>query len=325
VNQSRPAAGSGTGSRTIVAGVVQYCVTASGDATVLCVDPDAETAAAFEGTDGIDTLAVETVADARDVVSTQHVDCVVAEYDLPDGTGFELFDSLREDRPNIGCILYTATPYLEMGSDATGETVVEYVRKTGDDAVTRLVETAQTVIRDRTQAGFPLPPDEDERLETLSKYDVPALDAVETFDRLSALIASHFDVTVAFIGLLDENEERFLACHGAEWETLAREDSICTYAILDDDVTVIEDVREDRRFAHNETLEALGIRSYAGAKIEAPNGQVIGQLCVTDDEPRSYTDAERADLRLFAEEVSEQIELRRRLMTDQAAPAGDRS
>jgi len=98
-----------------------------------------------------------------------------------------------------------------------------------------------------------------------------------------------------------------------DWETLSREDSICTYAMLEDDVTVIEDVQADPRFEHNETLKALGIRSYAGAKIEAPNGQVIGQLCVTNEQPRSYTEAERADLALFADEVAEQLELRRRL------------
>lgn len=288
-------------------------MTPRGGATVLCVDPDAETAAAFQDIDEIDTRQAETVADAQDVVRTETIDCVVSEYELSDGTGFDLFEAVRETRPNLGCVLYTATPYHEMSETATGSTVAEYVSKTSRAAARRLVETVQTVVNDRTQAGFPLPPGEDERLSTLAQYDIPSLEAVDTFDRLSKLIASHFDVTVAFIGLIDEYEERFLACHGADWETLSREETICTYAMLEDDVTVIEDVQADPRFEANETLQALGIRSYAGAKIEAPNGQVIGQLCVTNETPRSYTEAEQADLKLFAEEVAEQLELRRRL------------
>jgi CheY-like chemotaxis protein len=298
-------------------------VTASREATVLCVDPTGETAGAFDGTEEIDTLAVETAADAREAVENRRVDCVVAEYDLSDATGFELFDQLRETQPNLGCILYTATAYGEMGADASGSTVAEYVPKSGSDGATRLVETVRSVVGERTQAGFPLPPEEDQRLATLAKYDVPDLETTETFDRISRLVASHFDVTVAFVGLIDEYEERFLTCHGADWERLSREDTICTYAMLEEDVTVIEDVQADSRFEHNETLRALGIRSYAGATIAAPNGQAIGQLCVTNEQPRSYTDEEQRDLQLFADEVAEQLELRRRLREAEETDGGE--
>jgi CheY-like chemotaxis protein len=298
-------------------------VTASRDVTVLCVDPAGETAAAFDDAEDVDTLQVESSADALTVVDGQRVDCVVAEYDLPDGTGFELFDQLREVQPNLGCILYTATTYGEMGEDASGSTVAEYIPKSGANAATRLVDAVQSVVGDRTQAAFPLPPGEDERLATLAKYDVPDLDATDTFERISRLVASHFDVTVAFVGLIDEYEERFLACHGADWESLSREDTICTYAMLEDEVTVIEDVQADPRFESNETLKALGIRSYAGATIAAPNGQAIGQLCVTNEQPRSYTAEERRDLRLFAEEVAEQLELRRRLREAEEPDGGE--
>jgi len=287
-------------------------VTAIGASTVLCVDPAGEAAAVFDDVETIESRRATTVADARELARDERVDCVVAEYELPDGTGFELFEQLRAEHPNLGCVLYTAQSYGEM-DDATGKTVAEYVRKAAETGPQRLRETVQTILDDRTQVGFPLPPDEDQRLDAVAEYDIPDLLAVETFDRLTALVASHFDVTVAFVGLVDEDEERFLACHGADWKALSREDSICTYAMLEEDVTVIEDVQDDRRFEHNETLQSLGIRSYAGAQITAPNGQVIGQLCVTDEQPRSYSEDERTDLALFADEAAEQLELRRRL------------
>lgn len=96
------------------------------------------------------------------------------------------------------------------------------------------------IVDDRTQVGFPLPPDETERLEALSASDVRDYEAVASFDRLTTLVANHFDISIAFVGLIGEAEERFVACHGADWTTLAREDSICTYAILEEEVTVVD-------------------------------------------------------------------------------------
>ena len=73
---------------------------------------------------------------------------------------------------------------------------------------------------------------------------------------------------------------------------------------------VVEDIRDDARFAENEQLENLGIRSYAGANMTASNGQVIGQVCLLDHEPRSYNAEEQAELEDFAATAMEILELR---------------
>ncbi|MFC7132509.1 MULTISPECIES: GAF domain-containing protein [Salinibaculum] len=283
------------------------------DITVLCVDPETATADTVANRAEIRAVPAEDVAAGREAAAATDVDCVVAEYDLPDGTGFDVFEAVRESHPNAACILYTEADRAEIDTGAFRDTVAEFLPKDSPNAGDRLVDMVHIAVVDRTQVGFPLPDDEDARLDALAAYDVESFDAVETFDRLSKLVASHFDIRVAFVGLLHEIEERFVACHGADWETLDREDSICTYAILDDEVTVIENVQADPRFAYNETLKELEIRSYAGANITTPDGTVIGELCLVHDEPRSYDDAGLADLQRFAEEVSEQLELRRRL------------
>jgi ActR/RegA family two-component response regulator len=303
-------------------------VTGREDRTVLCVDPDDATAAIFEERPGFTVVAAGSIESARDAADFRDVDCVVAEYELADGTAFDLFEVVRESAPNAGCVLFTAAGHTEIDPGAVRNAVAEYLPKGGRNAETRLVETVEMIVDDRTQVGFPLPPDENERLEALSAYDVRDYDAMAAFDRLSTLVASHFDVSIAFIGLIGEVEERFVACHGADWTTLAREDSICTYAILDEEVTVVEDVREDPRFRYNETPERQDVRSYAGANITTPGGEVVGELCLIDDEPRSYTVQEQGDLQLFADEVAEQFELRRRLgeveASDGAAADGGR-
>lgn len=295
-----------------------------GERTVLCVDPDAETATLFDEADEFQVLTATSSEAAAELIGSHDIDCVVAEYELGENTGFDLFESVRQSSPNAGCILFTTTGHDEIDPGAVRNAVAEYLPKSGRNAEERLLETVRTITAERTQVGFPLPPDEDERLQTLAAYDVTDYEAVEAFDRLSTLIANHFAIRVAFIGLISETEERFVACHGADWDPIDREDSICTYAILDDDITVVEDVGEDPRFEHNETLEEKQIRSYAGANITAPDGQVIGELCLIDDEPRSYSAEERTDLQRFADEVSEQFEFRRRLReTDVAADGGE--
>jgi GAF domain-containing protein len=201
--------------------------------------------------------------------------------------------------------------------------VVEYVPRSIPDARERLVALVTEAIQGTYQVAYPVPEDEKARIEALAAYDVEALAAAETFDRLTKLVASHFGIDVAFVGLVDEHAERFVACEGANWEALTREDTICTHTILEEAVMVVEDVREDPRFAANDRLRELDIRSYAGVRLTTPDGHAIGALCCTDSEPRSYTDAELRDLRLFAEEVTEQLELRRRVSEREGRVTGE--
>lgn len=283
------------------------------DITVLCVGPAGTTLAVFRDRASFDPIGADDIETAIATAETTGVDCVVAEYALPDGTAFDLFEQVRDHHPNAACVLYTDTDYDEIETAAFRDTVAEFLPKGAPDSDDRLADVVRNAVVNRTQVGFPLPTDEDARLEAVEAYDTGDLNAVETFDRLSKLIANHFDINVAFIGLVHEVEERFVACHGADWKSLDREDSICTYAILDEDVTVIQDVQADPRFEHNETLKQLDIRSYAGANITAADGTVLGELCLIHDEPRTYTAEELADLQLFADEVSEQLQLRYRL------------
>lgn len=238
--------------------------------TVLCVDPDDEarraTARALDDGDRVDTVGCSSLADAGDALDDDSIDCVVTEYDLPDGTGLDVVARVRETAPDTPCILFTnASPdHIETGGREGA--VVEYLPKDTPEARASLARLVGNVVGHRSQVGYPLPTAEDERLAVLEQYDRPDLDAADAFDRLTALARRHFDVDVAFVGLVDAHEERFLACRGAEWETLSRENSICTHTILRDDAMVVEDTATDDRFADNERLVELDIRSYAGVR-----------------------------------------------------------
>jgi len=286
--------------------------------STVVVDPDPDdcerTTAALADADDVRVVeGIERLADLDSILSSS-VDCVVTEYDLPDGTGLDVTRRVRERSPDTPCVLFTSADPADIDTANSRDLVVEYLPKEMPDAHASLVRLVKNVVAERRQVAYPLPDEEDERLAALRQYDLPEFDAVEAFDRIAELARSHFAVNIAFVGLVDAHEERFIACRGADWETLDREDTICTHTILGDDVLVVEDVQADDRFRHNEILEELDIRSYAGAPLETPSGVTIGALCLIDDEQRTYDDAQRSDLRRFADEAMEQLELRRRLL-----------
>lgn len=282
--------------------------------TVLCLESDPEErAATVEALAGAGFAVVEAATISGGIASLDtSIDCVVTATTLSDGSGFDVVERVRKRHADCPVVLFGEASPADVPRDGRSH-VVEYVPRSIPDARERLASLVTDATLGGYQVAYPVPEDERARLDALAEYDVSASTAAEAFDRLTKLVVSHFDIDVAFVGLVDEHEERFVACEGANWETLAREETICTHTILQDDVMVVEDVGEDPRFASNETLRELGIRSYAGARLTTPGGHTIGALCCTDGEPRSYTDEEVSELRLFADEVLEQLELRRRL------------
>jgi CheY-like chemotaxis protein len=283
---------------------------------IACVDADQDarqdTQDALENA-GHGTVGCKSVAEAADLVSAGDIDCVVTEYSLPDGTGLDLTAEIRERTPDTPCILFTDASPERIASARHGDVVVEYLPRDTPEAEASLVRLVENVVGQRSQVGYPLPPDEDERLAALAQYDRPELAAVDAFDRLTALAREHFCTDVAFVGLVDAHEERFLACTGADWETLTREDSMCTHTILEDEMLVVKDVDADPRFADNDRLDELDIAAYVGVPLRTPRGATVGAFCLTNGEPRSFSADDREDLRRFATEAMDQLELRRRL------------
>jgi len=285
------------------------------DLTIACVDGDpaarSETREAL--VDDHDVVSCGSVSEAADLVRTEDIDCVVTEYSLPDGSGLDLTRLLRDRSPDTPVVLFTDVSPDRIDSARYQDVVVEYLPKDMPEARKLLGRLVENVVAQRTQVAYPLPPEEDDRLAALAQYDRPGMEAAETFDRLTTLARAHFGVDVAFVGLVDAHEERFLACAGEDWETLDREDTMCTHTILEDDMMVVEDVNADPRFADNDRLAELDIAAYAGIPLRTPRGATIGAFCLTNGEPRSFTEAELTDLQLFADEAMEQFELRRRL------------
>jgi len=212
--------------------------------------------------DGLTAIESSTRSAVEANLQDESVDCIVTGYELEDSTGMDVVDTVRAESPQTPVVLYTDVPPGEIDTASFEDLIVEYVNNDLPDAEDRLGFIVDDIINHSVQVGFMTPENEDSRLEALAAYDVEELPIEDSFSRLSDLIASHFDASVSFIGLIEENQENFLACIGADWDSLTREETICTHSMLQEDVMVVEDVREDKRFSENETLALLlGVNS----------------------------------------------------------------
>jgi len=289
---------------------------------ILCVDPDdadrAETADRVRSDLGDLDPVVETAASLADAETalTPETAALVTEYELPDGTGFDLIRSANDICPDAGAVLYTDTDPATIDTSELRGSLTEYVGKGSVFGADRLTQLIRTTVESRAQASYPLPQNETERLAALQSYDLDEPGLSTSLNRVTDLAANHFDVDIASINIINEHSQDFLACYGEsqEWESMDREDSICTFTILeDDDVMTVEDVTDDPRFeSRSKDLLDLGIQAYMGANLVTEAGLVIGPLCIYDDRPREFSSADEAYLKDLAALAMDLIELHNR-------------
>lgn len=278
--------------------------------SVLHVDPEPAAREALREALADTSLEVRTAASlaaGADALAEETPACLVAEHDLEDGSGLDLVGRVRETSPDVGCVIYTDAP-REAVASAADAVIAEYVPKEAPAAVDRLASVVRTTADRRTQTAYPLPDDEPERLEALETYALESPALQRALGRVAELATAHYDVPLAAVSYLSADSQEFLVCEGDDWDAVSREETVCTYTILEPGVTVIEDLAADPRFVANETLEELGIRFYAGVPLTDPAGRPLGTLCVYDDAPRPFDADEEAYLALLADEAAQWLE-----------------
>ncbi|GAA0729579.1 PAS domain S-box-containing protein [Halorubrum trapanicum] len=95
-----------------------------------------ETAAALlEGES--ERITVETATSASEGLerlATADVDCVVTDYEMPDRTGLEFLEAVREDHPDLPVILFTGRGSEAVASDAIAAGVTDYLQKSTEES-----------------------------------------------------------------------------------------------------------------------------------------------------------------------------------------------
>lgn len=157
-----------------------------------------------------------------------------------------------------------------------------------------------------------IPANDSHRLAALAPYLLlgSAPDAV--FDEVVRLTAKLFQVLIALVSLVEEGSVWFKANFwlGAA-ERVARDESICSVAILQAETTVYEDLtHEPCHLTDPGVAKALNLRFYAGHPLRTVAGQAIGALCILDRQPRVLSAAEQARLQALAALVMQLLDLR---------------
>jgi hypothetical protein len=139
----------------------------------------------------------------------------------------------------------------------------------------------------------PKPPTEAERLKTLQGLNVLDTPPDPVLDGLVRSAALALGCPISLVSLVDADRQWFKASYGLAVAETARAPSFCGHAILGDTVFEVPDATLDARFVDNPlVLGDPNVRFYAGVPLDV-DGQHIGTLCVIDQRPRQFTDAQR--------------------------------
>ncbi|MDQ2769552.1 MAG: GAF domain-containing protein [Bacteroidota bacterium] len=139
-----------------------------------------------------------------------------------------------------------------------------------------------------------IPSFEHERLAALQPYQVLGTPGQAAFNDFVSVVAKLFDVPIALISLVREDDVVFVGNEGLpEAKTVNREDSMCSVAILNDGPTVFDDIpARPCALVNPFVAQQLHLGFYAGQALRTPDGQPLGSLCVIDRKPRQLSPAE---------------------------------
>ncbi|NJW53047.1 ATP-binding protein [Salinimicrobium oceani] len=155
--------------------------------------------------------------------------------------------------------------------------------------------------------------EEIKRLKTLLSYGILDSEPEEEFQELAQLIAAICEVPVAIISMLDDQRQWYKAKVGMDATELPKNETICQYTLLQNEILEITDALKDERVRENPHVKAEnGIRYYAGISLQAPNGHNIGTVCVADIKPRELSASQKSSLKLLSRQVMTLLEARKK-------------
>ena len=153
------------------------------------------------------------------------------------------------------------------------------------------------------------------RLLALDAYqllDTREASAYEAFTQLARELA---ETPMSTISLVDDRREWFKSHCGIDPRETPREVAFSGYIVATGVPLIVEDASSDKRFRDNPLVKGPShVRFYAGVPLIAPDGAVIGALCVLDERARTLAESQLRELQALAGALMDTMESRRRLL-----------
>ena len=151
------------------------------------------------------------------------------------------------------------------------------------------------------------------RLQALQSYAILDTPAEDSFDQLATLAARVCQCPMAVVNFVDSDRQWFKAAVGVPFRETERAIAFCAHALSGSrEPMVVNDTHKHPVFAHNPLVtQDPHVRFYACVPLVTPEGQALGTLAVLDSIPRHIEAEQLEGLRILAEQVMVQLELRR--------------
>jgi len=159
-----------------------------------------------------------------------------------------------------------------------------------------------------------IPQNEEERLQNLRKYNILYTKSEPVFDQLAAVTATMLNAPVAMINFVDRDKVWTKADQSGDIGLeIERSSCLCSLTILNQGVTVFEDVSKEIYLISNPPLaDHFVLKFYAAAPIVSAEGFNIGCVCIIDKIARTFSSSEQKKLEWMATMVS--LEMQKRIV-----------
>jgi phosphoserine phosphatase RsbU/P len=160
------------------------------------------------------------------------------------------------------------------------------------------------------------------RLDAVRRSGIVDTERETVFDELTKAAAQLLRAPYALISIMDERYSFWKSTYGLPLSMRSENvsDSFCQYVVERQQDLFTDDVRVDEATKANPTIEAKGVRAWAGCPVEL-DGEVLGTFCVIDRDVREWTVEDRQMLRALAAIASREIALRAELRAAESAAA----
>ena len=149
------------------------------------------------------------------------------------------------------------------------------------------------------------------RSAAVQRYQENNMKNLKNLDDVVNLASKICDAPIAYISLIDDENQVYIAKRGLEIEAVIRSQSFCNETVQQDDLIVIDDISKHPVYCKSPSVESEPyLRFYAGMPVKTYEGQNVGTLCVIDVKPKKLNAHQREGLKMLSSHVVYLLELR---------------
>ncbi|WP_375479043.1 GAF domain-containing SpoIIE family protein phosphatase [uncultured Jatrophihabitans sp.] len=155
--------------------------------------------------------------------------------------------------------------------------------------------------------------DDPARLAAVVATGLLDTDPEPAFDDLASLASALLHAPFAFLTLMDSRRSYWKSRIGLPLDGPVQnsvDESFCQYVVASGQPLIEGDTAANPLTADNPSIEAMGVRAWAGFPVMSPDGHPLGSFCVVDTRARQWSDADVDVLRILSAAAGRELALR---------------